>query len=170
LDIVSFPANRLLADASGLRPGSIILVPGGRLLQGTPTASPVARPTSPGWRWPVDRLEVIARFGPLHPEGIDIAAPMGAPVYAANAGTVVFVGGEVCCGAGRHVIVDHGGGFESLYGHFGAVNVNPGDTVEPGDLLGWVGRTGDTEGHDQPFLHFEVRREGFPQDPLAFLP
>ena len=115
--------------------------------------------------------EVIIAFGQqkhpilviqqFHP-GVDYARKMEEPVQAAGAGEVVFTGrdGEF----GLVVAVMHGGGLETRYGHLRLVGVRVGDCVSAGTIVGFVGSTGLS---DRPKLHFEVRRNGKPVDPLT---
>jgi|GEM_PF-569726 len=111
------------------------------------------RLTSPfGWRW-----------GRMH-EGIDIANLRGTPVYAADAGTVIHAARK--SGYGNFIIVYHGDGKETCYGHLNGYAVGAGDTVEKGQLIGYMGNTGRSTG---PHLHFEIRINGKPQNPLSFL-
>lgn len=169
-DIVEFKANGFRGDPNNLVPGSLILVPGGRVMPLT-----VGPPPRPGastsasadmWMWPVAGT-LIAPFGPLHPEGIDIGAAVGTPIVAASSGTATFVGGNPCCDSGYHVIIDHGDGYETLYAHLSDFAVTQGQYVDAGNTIGWVGMTGRTE---EPHVHFEIHRNGVYQDPLAYLP
>ncbi len=96
--------------------------------------------------------------------GIDIAAPYGAPVIAADAGEVIFTG--VLGGYGNAIVVDHGGGLATTYNHLSAFRVGSGQRVGRGQLIGNVGCTGYCTG---PHLHFEVRVNGSPVDPLPYL-
>lgn len=93
--------------------------------------------------------------------GIDWAATPGTPVIAAGGGQVVSAG--VMNGYGNAVLIDHGGGWQTLYGHLESYAVHQGDCVSTGSVLGKVGFTGRTEG---PALHFEVRINGRPTDPM----
>jgi murein DD-endopeptidase MepM/ murein hydrolase activator NlpD len=97
--------------------------------------------------------------------GIDMAAPAGTPVRAAAAGVarVVLDPG----GYGLHVILEHGGGIATLYGHLESTSLTAGDAVAAGGEIGRVGSTGMSTG---PHLHFEVRRDGRPVDPTPWLP
>jgi murein DD-endopeptidase MepM/ murein hydrolase activator NlpD len=113
--------------------------------------------------------EITSEFGrrsdPLagHPDfhaGIDLAAAQGTAVRAAGSGVVVRA--APAGSYGNLVVVDHGGGLETRYAHLDRVSVQVGDRVEPGAAIGTVGATGRTTG---PHLHFEVRRDGRPQDP-----
>lgn len=116
--------------------------------------------------WP-SRGRITSRFEVRwgrHHHGIDIAAPVGTPIIAALDGTVQFAGWRG--GYGRLIILDHGGGLTTYYGHASTVLVKVGDRVTVGQLLARVGTTGQVTG---PNLHFEVRKNEVPQDPLAFL-
>jgi murein DD-endopeptidase MepM/ murein hydrolase activator NlpD len=118
--------------------------------------------------WPL-RGPVTSRFGfRIHPlfrrrefhTGVDIAASRGAPVHAAFEGTVIFAGWYG--GYGKLVIVDHGNGLSTLYGHLAEILVTPGQHVTRAEVLGLVGSTGFATG---PHLHYEVRENGRPVDP-----
>lgn len=99
-----------------------------------------------------------------HP-AIDIAAPEGTPVRAADSGVVTYSGWQG--GYGRLVIIDHGGGVTTRYGHLSRANVRAGDRVEKGEVIGAVGDSGKATG---PHLHFEVRIGGEARNPLDFYP
>ena len=98
-------------------------------------------------------------------QGIDIAAPTGTPIVAAKAGDVIFAGGMG--GYGNCVIIDHGGGFSTLYGHQSRIAAGDGQSVERGQVIGYVGSTGHSTG---PHLHFETRVNGSAQNPRRYLP
>jgi murein DD-endopeptidase MepM/ murein hydrolase activator NlpD len=124
----------------------------------TPSAAgliwPVSGPiTSPfGWRW-----------GRMH-QGIDIGVPSGTPIHAAAAGTVIYCGWEE--GYGNFVVIDHGGNLATAYGHQSSIAVTCGETVAQGQVIGYSGCTGHCTG---PHLHFEVRIDGNPVDPMGYL-
>ncbi len=105
-----------------------------------------------------------SRWGRLH-AGIDISAGTGTPIRAAKAGTVIFAG--VMGGYGNTVIIDHGGGFSTLYAHQSRLGTNDGASVGQGEVVGFVGSTGHSTG---PHLHFETRVGGSPQNPMRYLP
>jgi Peptidase family M23 len=105
---------------------------------------------------PVDRN---CPSGHFH-SGIDLAAPMGTPIRAALDGLAHVA--VSATGFGLHVVVDSGDGLTTLYGHMSSVAVHEGDEVSAGDVIGAVGSTGNSTG---PHLHFEVRRDGIPEDP-----
>ncbi len=169
-DIVSFEANGLANDPNRLQPNQLIMVPGGHIPAPKPVAAappaPPAQTAGDGWAWPAVG-PLTSTFGPWHPLGIDVGIPSGTPVRAARAGTVIFAGGNPCCSYGYHVIVDNGDGYETTYAHFSAFNVQIGDQVAQGQVLGLSGSTGHSTG---PHLHFEIRRDGVIQNPELFLP
>ncbi|OGO79077.1 MAG: hypothetical protein A2Y23_10395, partial [Clostridiales bacterium GWB2_37_7] len=103
------------------------------------------------------------RWGRPH-EGIDYAAPIGTPVYASDGGVVTWVGTRG--NFGKLIIIDHGGGLETYYGHLSKYFVEKGDKVYKGEKIGAVGNTGRTTG---PNLHFEIRKNGKPIDPMKYV-
>jgi murein DD-endopeptidase MepM/ murein hydrolase activator NlpD len=130
---------------------------------------PTPGPTSAGgWQWPLIG-PINSYFGGSHPLGIDIGTNgvIGKPIVAAKGGTVIFAGGNACCSYGYYVIVDHGGGFTSRYAHLSSISVSLGQNVAGGGLLGLSGSTGYSTG---PHLHFEIRINGTPVNPLGYLP
>ncbi len=96
--------------------------------------------------------------------GIDLSAPTGTSVFAADAGTVIFAGWSNW-GYGYSIVLAHGS-YLTLYGHLSAVSVSCGQRVGKGALIGAVGSTGNSSG---PHLHFEVRPGGVPVDPRGYL-
>jgi murein DD-endopeptidase MepM/ murein hydrolase activator NlpD len=109
------------------------------------------------------RIHPIFGYSRLH-TGIDIGAGYGAPVVAAGDGEVAFVG--VMSGYGNVVVVDHGGGMATTYNHLSAFQVSTGESVGRGEVIAAVGCTGWCTG---PHLHFEVRINGSPVDPMPYL-
>jgi murein DD-endopeptidase MepM/ murein hydrolase activator NlpD len=123
-------------------------------------------PSAAGLIWPVSGPVVSPfgyRWGRLH-AGIDIAVPYGTPIHAAAAGTVVLAGWV--SGYGNYTCIDHGGGMATCYAHQSSYAVSQGAAVSQGQLIGYVGCTGHCFG---PHLHFEVRINGTPVDPLGYL-
>lgn len=134
--------------------------------------------------WPVPGYTYISsyygyRWGKLH-KGIDIAGGSiaGKPIVAAASGKVI-VASQTCshnyakwsscgCGGGygNYVMVDHGNGYVTLYGHMKTLNVRAGQSVAMGETIGYVGTTGYSTGYH---LHFEIRKGGVPQDPMEYL-
>ena len=117
-----------------------------------------------GWTWPA-RGPLIRGFGKGHRGGIDIAGRHGEPVVAARDGRVVYTGSGLV-GYGRLVIVKHGERLLTAYAHNDRVLVKEGQTVRAGQKIAEMGRTGA----ERVKLHFEVRRDGKPLNPLKFLP
>jgi murein DD-endopeptidase MepM/ murein hydrolase activator NlpD len=97
--------------------------------------------------------------------GIDIGAPSGSAIRAAKGGTVISAGYNG--GYGLAVVIDHGGGLTTLYGHCSSISVGDGASVSQGQTIGAVGCTGSCTG---PHLHFETRVGGTPQNPMNYLP
>jgi murein DD-endopeptidase MepM/ murein hydrolase activator NlpD len=121
--------------------------------------------SSSGFIWPVSGVVTSGfgwRWGRMH-EGIDIAAPSGTPIRAAAAGRIIFAG--VMSGYGNITIIDHGNGLATAYAHQSAFALG-GGSVSQGTIIGYVGTTGNSTG---PHLHFEVRVNGTPVDPMGYL-
>jgi murein DD-endopeptidase MepM/ murein hydrolase activator NlpD len=121
---------------------------------------------APHFIWPVSgpiTSPFGMRWGVLHP-GIDIGVPTGTPVHAAAAGQVVWCGWM--SGYGNFVVIDHGGGYATAYGHNSKVLVHCGEDVRQGQVVSLSGCTGYCTG---PHVHFEVRVNGTPVDPLGYL-
>lgn len=134
--------------------------------------TPTVTSTSSGLLRPVPGA-VSSGFGMrVHPitgqtrmhNGIDMDGALGDPIRAARAGTVILAG--VKGGYGTTVMIDHGGGMVTLYAHQSRLGVSSGDRVARGEVIGYVGSTGQSTG---PHLHFEVRINGVPTDPLRYL-
>ena len=116
--------------------------------------------------WPVNGGFISDTFGgERNHKGLDIAAPMGTEIYAAEAGTVVEAGWNNG-GYGNYVIIDHPDGYRTLYGHASSVVAYAGQQVEKGQLIALVGSTGDSTG---PHCHFEVRINNICQNPADYL-
>ncbi|WP_260927316.1 LysM peptidoglycan-binding domain-containing M23 family metallopeptidase [Novosphingobium sp. 9] len=132
------------------------------------TPSP-AKPSTARFAWPLKGAirRGYSPSGSTH-DGLDIAGAEGAPVRAAAAGTVVFAGAEDKYHQfGNLVVVDHGNGWATAYGFLQRVTVKQGETVRSGERVGIVGDTGLAKSTE---LHFEVRHDGKPVDPLDALP
>lgn len=136
-------------------------IPGGMAYRGTgqmifPCAGEIT--SSFGWR-----THPILGYQRFH-SGLDIGADYGTVIYAADGGTVIFAGWYG--GYGNAVIIDHGGGITTLYGHTSELYVQEGQTVQKGQAIAAVGSSGLSTG---PHVHFEVRENGDPVDPMAYL-
>ena len=126
-----------------------------------------ARVGGSGVAWPTNGSVTSGfgyRWGSLH-AGIDIANGTGTPIRAAKAGTIILAGWNG--GYGNCIVIDHGGGFSTLYGHMSRLRASDGQRVGQGDLIGDMGSTGNSTGSH---LHFETRVNGSPQDPTRYLP
>ena len=127
---------------------------------------PSSSPSASGFIWPVNGPVTSPfgmRWGRMH-TGIDIGVADGTPIHAAAAGRVIYAGWMD--GYGNLVFIDHGSGLSTGYAHQSSVAVSNGETVAQGQVIGYVGCTGHCFG---PHLHFEVRVNGAPVDPLGYL-
>ncbi len=141
----------------------------------TPTKARADRPSAPElpsgptpFAWPIAGGALASRFGPRgagHHDGIDVSAPVGTPVTAARAGRVLY--SDTLRGYGNLIILEHGGGYATVYAHNRENLARVGDTVKQGDVIARVGETGKTSG---PNLHFEIRKDNVARNPLYFLP
>ncbi|WP_330233464.1 M23 family metallopeptidase [Nocardia sp. NBC_00508] len=141
-------------------------------LAGKRTQLAGALPGSGRPRSPLDpgRYRISSHFGPRggkHHGGLDMAAPAGTPIYAATGGTVVKAG-NYGGGFGYQVRIRSADGTETIYAHQtpGSIRVRAGDRIPAGTMIGAVGSTGNSTG---PHLHYEVRRNGQPVEPIAYL-
>jgi len=173
--IVDFPFNNFANNETfALVEGQILIVPGGSI-SNTPSAPvvPSIIPQAPenisfsagGFNWPV-RGEITQGFSWYH-NGVDIAGPIGTPVYASKTGVIEEASGGWSGGYGNHVIINHGDGYSTLYGHLSSYVVSIGQSVNAGQLIGYRGNTGRSTG---PHTHFEIRTSHGNVNPLNFLP
>ncbi len=126
---------------------------------------PVTAPSGDFWIWPA-RGKLLSRFAPeAGSNGIDIAGSDGSPIRAAAKGKVVYAGTGLR-GYGLLIIIKHDETFLTAYAHNRAVKINEGDAVEGGQIIAEMGQSGV----DSVRLHFEIRRDGQPVDPLEYLP
>jgi murein DD-endopeptidase MepM/ murein hydrolase activator NlpD len=159
--------------------GQVILIPDAsrRLPVGLITAeraqgdrpTPPELPSGPSpFVWPVPAGVLSSEFGPRglsHHDGIDISTPVGTPVRAARAGRVLY--SDTLRGYGNLIIVEHDGGYATVYAHNRENQAAVGDTVRQGEVIAIVGETGKTSG---PNLHFEIRKDNVARNPLFYLP
>ncbi len=137
------------------------------MLASIPAIQPVAnkdlKRTASGWGY---RIHPIYKVRKMH-WGMDFSAPVGTPVYATGNGTVVQVSGSKRSrvGFGLEVKIDHGYGYETVYGHLSAFNVKVGQKVKRGDIIAYVGNTG---GSTAPHLHYEVHKNGQKVNPAYY--
>ena len=159
-----------LASATDLAIDQVMIIPGGIKPQATPVVA--ARTTAPlpaiisssKLQWPTNAYRLTQYFTWRH-SGIDIANKTGQPVYAAEAGKVETTGWNRG-GYGYYIIVDHGGGFKTLYAHLSQIYIKIGQNVSRGQVIGAVGSTGRSTG---PHVHFEVRVRNVRINPLEYL-
>lgn len=119
--------------------------------------------------WPVDEARLTRGFLPHKRKphlGLDLAAPRGTPILAAHEGTVIYTGHDFH-GYGKMILIESPAGYASLYAHLDKILVKEGQKVQLGENIGAMGRTGRATG---VHLHFEIRKNLGPIDPLAILP
>jgi murein DD-endopeptidase MepM/ murein hydrolase activator NlpD len=119
--------------------------------------------------WPVDRARLSRGFstkGRRPHMGIDLAAPRKTPVYAAHQGMVIYAGRDFR-GFGNMILIESGLGWATLYAHLEKILVSESQKVKMGEPIGLMGSTGHSTG---PHLHFEIRKNKGPVDPLLYLP
>jgi len=173
----SLMAANSLSDPHDLRVGQMLLIPNGEIDDSSAPATASAFGLPDPWsvpradrqfQWPVVAGVVSSPFGmrngAMH-DGVDIAAPIGTPVYAADDGNVIFVG--QIHGYGNAIIIQHSGGYVTVYGHNQRNLVSEGARITRGQQIAEIGTSGRTSG---PNLHFEVRYDNQAQNPLAYLP
>ncbi len=167
LDIGDAETGSQGAVAEGTRPAPPVVAAG----RGSGISGPIAEPTSFSGRfaWPL-KGSILARFGPLGGgkvnSGLDIAAPRGTPVRASAEGVVSYAGDEIAVYGGL-ILITHGNGWVSAYGHLDRIDVVRGQKVAAGTIIGLSGATGQVQ---TPQLHFELRRNRQPVDPATQLP
>jgi murein DD-endopeptidase MepM/ murein hydrolase activator NlpD len=136
-----------------------------------PVTTAIAEPAAFAGRfeWPLNG-PILARFGPLSSgrvsDGINIAAAAGTPIRAAAGGVVTYAGDQVGTYGGL-ILINHGGGWVSAYGHAGRIDVKRGQSVRIGDVIGRAGATGQVQTSQ---LHFQLRKNRIPVDPMKQLP
>ena len=169
-NIVNFPFNTFADDETfALAIGSQLVVPDGVVPQEQPTYVAQVQPVTlvaggtGQFSWPTNG--VITQYPVWYHMALDIANPSAPAVLAADTGTVVL---RECLkwGYGCHIIVDHGNGYSTLYGHMQAFYVNLGDKVTRGQSIGQMGSSGRSTG---THLHFEIRKNNITQNPLNYL-
>ncbi len=185
--ILYYPGNQLDVSNPQIKVGDYIMIPGGsREWQRTWLVPTYWRPSSGANKtitgqceisaggaygsgafvWPADSHLISGNdFWDGH-LGLDIGAGLGANVYAADSGVVVY-SGWISGGYGNMVMIDHGNGYHTVYGHLSSINVSCGQSVYSGQVIGYAGSTGNSTG---PHLHFEVRYFGAFINPHYVLP
>ncbi|HNJ58777.1 MAG TPA: M23 family metallopeptidase [Chitinophagaceae bacterium] len=110
-----------------------------------------------------NRIDPVYKVTKFH-AGLDFTAPIGTPIYATADGTIKTANFNAG-GYGNHVIINHGYGYETLYGHMVKIKARQGQSVKRGEVIGYVGSTGKSTG---PHCHYEVHRNGHPVDPIYY--
>ncbi len=135
-----------------------------KLLASTPSIQPVSNKDltriASGFGYRIDPI-YKARAAHL---GLDFTAPLGTPIYATGDGKVADAGFNTG-GFGNRVVINHGYGYQTLYGHMLRIKARIGETVKRGEVIGYVGNTGKSTG---PHCHYEVHRNGIPVDPIYY--
>jgi murein DD-endopeptidase MepM/ murein hydrolase activator NlpD len=135
-----------------------------KLLSHTPAIQPISNKdlnrVASGYGYRIDPVYKTTKFH----AGLDFSAPQGTPIYATADGTVT-TSGNSGNGYGNHVIINHGYGYETLYGHMVRVKSGNGQSVKRGEVIGWVGSTGKSTG---PHCHYEVHKNGEKINPIYF--
>ncbi|MCC6191390.1 MAG: M23 family metallopeptidase [Anaerolineales bacterium] len=189
-EIINFPGNNLDASEPQLVEGQSIIIPGGwrdSIVWQLPvvtrtTAGPGGASGEPGacsgpfsgpsgtftFAWPANNHYLSGTdYLPQGHPGVDIAAGLGAPIYASDTGVIVFAGLSYR-GYGNLVIIDHGNGWQTAYAHLSQINVACGGAIYQGQVLGLSGSTGNSTG---PHLHFEMRSDVYGRvNPWLYLP
>lgn len=176
--------NKLDSDGSGLTTGEKIIVPNGIMPQQKAIAAvpknyssfvKVATPPNStgkvslsGFVWPSGAKTITQYFSWSH-RAIDVAGPLLTANYAAKAGVVKISQCGWNNGYGCYIIIDHGGGVQTLYGHNNKLLVTPGEYVKAGQTIGLMGNTGNVRGITGIHLHFEIRIKGGAVNPLGYI-
>lgn len=126
-----------------------------------------------GYVYPVISSRLSSKYGKrIHPvhkrarhhSGVDLAAPKNTPIRSIAAGTIIFA--DYYAGYGNFISIKHKNGLTSHYGHCSNIKVSVGNKIKAGQIIGAIGATGVVTG---PHLHFEIRKNGIPQDPEKFI-
>lgn len=135
-----------------------------KLLAAIPAIQPVSNKDlnriASGFGYRIDPVYKVAKFH----AGLDFAAPQGTPIYATADG-IIKEANYNAGGYGNHVVINHGYGYETLYGHMYKIKAKPGEHVKRGEVIGYVGSTGKSTG---PHCHYEVHRSGERIDPVYY--
>ncbi len=158
-----------LKTSDHLAAGQLLFLPGGKPLSPLQVAT---ASRSESFSWPVEGTVTSGYGWRIHPisgkrtfhEGIDIAAPMGTGIKAASQGKVTYVGWAG--NYGRLVVISHGNGVETRYGHLSGYAVSSDQQIAAGEIIGYVGQSGNATG---PHCHFEIRLYGLSKNPKDYL-
>lgn len=154
--------NQYILVPDGIKPTEKKSVPSSRYVAQTPNAGSVA--ASGSFVWPASGG--ISQGYKFYHKAIDISSRSGGAILAADSGVVIVSGWIDNSGYGNRVMIDHGNGYVTLYGHLSATQVVVGQTVTRGNVIGQMGSTGRSTG---THLHFEIRKDGILMNPLQYL-
>ena len=182
--------NNIKEDGTNLRIGERLVIPDGvkryqptvsrvvknttpsRTYNSTAPASSGARPSASGFVWPA-AMRTITQYYSWYHRGLDVSGSIGkargSAIYAAKSGTVEVSQCGWNMGYGCYVIINHGGGYKTLYGHHDKLLVSPGQYVATGQTIGLMGNTGRVYGPTGVHLHFEIRINGWRANPLGYV-
>jgi murein DD-endopeptidase MepM/ murein hydrolase activator NlpD len=156
--------NRIAAQNASYKEISNLINNKEKLLLATPAIQPISNKDlnriASGYGYRIDPIYKTVKFH----AGLDFTAPQGTPIYATADG-VVKTAGFSDGGYGNHVVINHGYGYETLYGHMYRIKVRAGKRVKRGEIIGYVGNTGKSTG---PHCHYEVHKNGQKLDPVYF--
>ncbi len=157
-------SNRITSQKKSYKELAILVKNKEQILSATPAIQPVSNQDlnriASGFGY---RIDPIYKTPKMH-AGLDFSAPQGTPIYATADGTVKTTGYSDV-GYGNHVVVNHGFGYETLYGHMVRIKARPRQKIKRGEVIGYVGSTGKSTG---PHLHYEVHKNGQKLDPVYF--
>ncbi len=135
-----------------------------KLLAAIPAIQPISNKDlshiASGFGYRIDPVYKVTKFH----AGLDFTAPQGTPIYA-TANGIIKEAGYNAGGYGNHVIINHGYGYETLYGHMYRIKARVGQKIKRGEVIGYVGSTGKSTG---PHCHYEVHKSGQPVDPVYY--
>lgn len=168
--IITYEHNHL-EEPYTLEVGQKVMVPGGKkpyiprvVYAYKGTIPETARRGTGKFGWPTSGV-ITQRYWARH-RAIDVGAPKGTPIYAADSGYVAMAGWSKS-GYGYYIVINHGNGFETLYAHLSWYYIEAGQSVNKGQLIGRIGSTGWSTG---PHLHFEIRHQEVQRNPFVYLP
>jgi len=157
-------ANRIAAQKKSYNELTVLVNNKEKILAATPAIQPVSNQDlnriASGFGY---RIDPIYKTPKMH-AGLDFSAPQGTPIYATADGRVATAG-HSDGGYGNHVVINHGYGYETLYGHMVRIKARRGQAIKRGEIVGYVGSTGKSTG---PHLHYEVHKNGRKLDPVYF--
>jgi murein DD-endopeptidase MepM/ murein hydrolase activator NlpD len=170
VDAITAYEGNYMQEPYTLTVGQKLIVPGGQkpyqvrnVVAWSGTVPKDAKRGSGSFGWPVSGY-ITQKYSEVHP-AVDIGVVIGTPVKAADSGYVAVVG-RSDTGYGRYILIDHGNGYQSLYGHLSVIYVEVGQSVGKGQTIGLSGNTGKSTG---PHLHFEIKLNGVRRNPFIYL-